>query len=146
MTWKPCGTCRRAGLTERCTDADCAHRVTPETQEIDMGASVHGIVGAMYRLMARGCDWREVGGWLNSEILRGTSEGFILDTIAALVSSAVLQVAGKRRPSMVRETSKRLMSDAANVIDRDLKVLLGPKSVLHNHLSVVPKGIEPPSA
>lgn len=141
MTWAPCGPCKRAGVKSRCQDPDCAHRVTPATQELDIGAETPGLVGALYRLMGR-CDYREVAAWLRGEIVRNTAEDFVLDAIAGMLGSIVLQVAGMRPRFQVRETGQRLMRDAVNLFERDVQVLLAPKSPLHNHLRAVPPPIE----
>lgn len=143
MTWKPCGPCRRAGRTERCTDADCEQRVTAQTAEVDAGKQAPGLPGAMYRLIDR-CDYREVEGWLRGEVLRGTEERFIYDAVAAMIAASALQVAGHRSRSDIRHTAQIMMTKAALVLESDIATVIKAKkasTVLHNNIRLVkPEG------
>lgn len=112
----------------------------PVDQEIAAGITAEGLAGAMYRLLAR-CDYREVQGWLRGEIIRNTEQQTILDTAAAMVSSAVLQVAGMATRSMMRQVARAVMTMASEILEKDIQELGTAKkaeTVLKNNIRIVP--------
>lgn len=115
-------------------------RITERADETAAGMAAPGLPGALYRLLDR-CDYRNVDGWLRGEILRGTEDRFILDATAGMVSSCVLQVAGRRARTMVRETGRQIMTSAAHLLENDFQAVLKAKkedTVLRNNIHVVP--------
>lgn len=112
----------------------------PKDPEIATGVTMTGIAGAMYRLIDC-CDYRFIMGWVRSEIIRNTDEHLIMEAAAAMVASTVLQVAGLRTRSVVRETARAIMTKASHLLEKDLQEMLKAKkadSVLKNNIRLVP--------
>lgn len=109
-------------------------------QEIAVGSDLEGIAGAVWRLLGR-CDYREVEGWIKSEVIRGTPMVTIMDTLSAMIAATTLQMAGRVNRTQMRQCARDIMTKAAELLERDLQELAAAKktdTILRNNLRIVP--------
>lgn len=111
----------------------------PGDPEVELGKQATGLAGATYRFIDR-CDYREAMGWMKSEILRGTEQIHIIETVAGVIAGIATGAAGNIARSQMREFARRVMTLAAHVIEKDITALIDHKKadvVLHNRIRVV---------
>lgn len=97
-----------------------------DRDELRVGAEVPGFMGALWRFMAQ-CDFRRVPSWVNGERIRGTEAEFMRDAVAGAVSSIVIQVVGCLVHSQMRPTAAKIMTTAAELIEKDIAKLQAMK-------------------
>lgn len=113
-----------------------------EREEIRVGCEHDGPSAVLWRLVAQ-CDYQRVQTWFRGEIIRGTPQHHIFNCIAAMVSSAVLQIAGGVQRHTMRPCAQEIMTKAANALEEDLAKLMDHKkadAVIRRGLKIIPGG------
>ena len=95
-------------------------------EELRAGAEIPGFMGVLWRFMAQ-CDYRRVVPWVNGERLRGTEAYLMRNAVAGAVSSIVSQVVGGLVQSQMRPTAAKIMTKAAELIEKDIVELQAQK-------------------